>query len=175
MQSVGIGILWMGFGWFCLFCLVFGNKRKWKYLHIFPHLNALLNATSGILIIIGFYFILKKILSSSNFMLSAFIVSGLFLTSYLTHHALRTYFFGLGPTKFTGEGIIRPVYFTILTTHTILATVIAPFIVVTLWRALKGKFELHKKFARWVFPIWLYVSITGVIVYLMLYQLFPAR
>lgn len=147
-----------------------------EYLYIFPHLNALLNATSGILIIIGFYFIQKrKIEFHRKFMLSAFIVSALFLTSYLTHHALRTYFFGLGPTKFTGEGIIRPVYFTILTTHTILAAVIAPFIVVTLYRALKGKFEMHKKLARWVFPIWLYVSITGVIVYLMLYQLFPAR
>jgi uncharacterized membrane protein YozB (DUF420 family) len=147
-----------------------------EILYIFPHLNAILNALSGIFVVIGFYFIQKrKIVLHRKCMLTAFVLSAIFLVSYLAHHALRTYFFGLGPTKFTGEGIIRPVYFTILTTHTILAAVIAPLIVITLYRALKGKFEMHKKLARWVFPIWLYVSITGVIVYLMLYQLFPAK
>jgi uncharacterized membrane protein YozB (DUF420 family) len=80
----------------------------------------------------------------------------------------------LGPTRFTAEGIIRPVYFTILTTHTILAALIGPFIIVTLWRALKGKFEIHRRLARFVFPVWLYVSTTGVIVYLLLYQFYPA-
>lgn len=146
------------------------------FLHIFPHLNATLNALSGLSIICGFYFIQKKkIETHRKFMLTAVVLSALFLISYLTHHSIRTYLFGLGPTRFTGEGIIRPIYFTILITHTILAAVIAPLIIVTLWRALKGKFEMHKKLARWVFPIWLYVSITGVIVYLMLYQLFPAK
>ncbi len=147
-----------------------------ELLKIFPHLNATLNALAGVFLIIGFYFIRTKQIPRHRIcMLTASSLSALFLLCYLTHHALRTYFFGLGPTKFTGEGIVRPVYFTILTSHTILAAIIAPFIVVTLWRALKGKFELHKKLARWVFPVWLYVSITGVIVYLMLYQLFPAK
>ncbi len=147
-----------------------------EFLKIFPHLNATLNALSGVFLIFGFYFIQTRKISSHRFcMLTASGLSAFFLLCYITHHAIRTYYFGLGPTKFTGEGLIRPVYFTILTTHTFLATIIAPFIIVTLWRALKGKFELHKKLARWVFPIWLYVSITGVVVYLMLYQLFPAK
>lgn len=147
-----------------------------EFLQIFPHLNATLNALSGVFLISGFYFIRnKKIATHRLCMLTAVSLSALFLICYITHHAIRTYYFGLGPTKFTGEGIVRPVYFTILTTHTFLATAITPFILVTLWRALKGKFELHKKLARWVFPIWLYVSVTGVIVYLMLYQLFPAK
>lgn len=147
-----------------------------ELLKVFPHLNATLNALAGVFLIFGFYFIRNRKIPSHRFcMLTASSLSAVFLLCYLTHHALRTYFFGLGPTRFTGEGLVRPVYFTILTTHTILAAVIAPFIIVTLWRALKGKFELHKKLARWVFPVWLYVSITGVIVYLMLYQLFPAK
>ena len=108
-------------------------------------------------------------------MLTAFTLSSIFLACYLSHHALRTYYFGLGATQFKGEGIVRPIYFTILTTHSILAALVAPFILVTLWRALKGKFEIHKKLARLVFPVWLYVSVTGVIVYLMLYQLYPAK
>lgn len=145
-------------------------------LQILPHLNATLNGLSGVFLILGFYFIRTKQISKHRAsMLTAFTLSSIFLAFYLIHHAVRTYYFGLGPTKFTGEGIIRPVYFTILTTHTILATVVAPFILVVLWRALKGKFEIHKKLARLVFPVWLYVSITGVIVYLMLYQLFPAK
>ncbi len=147
-----------------------------ELLKIFPHLNATLNALAGVFLVAGFYFIrTKKIPKHKVCMLTASSLSAIFLLCYLTHHALRTYYFGLGPTRFTGQGIVRPVYFTILTSHTILAAIIAPLILVTLWRALKGKFELHKKLARWVFPIWLYVSITGVIVYLMLYQLFPAN
>ena len=145
-----------------------------ELLKIFPHLNAALNATSGVFLIAGFYFIRNREIPKHRFcMLTACCVSALFLVCYLTHHSIRTYYFGLGPTKFTAEGIIGPIYRTILLTHTILATVITPFVLVTLWRALKGRFEMHKKLARWVFPIWLYVSITGVIVYLLLYQLFP--
>ena len=147
-----------------------------EYLQIFPHLNAALNALSGVFLLLGFYFIRRKQIEKHRAaMLTAFILSSLFLICYVTHHALRTYYFGLGPTKFTGEGVVRPIYFTILMTHTILATVIAPFILVTLGRALKGKFEMHKKLARWIFPVWVYVSITGVVVYLMLYQLFAAK
>lgn len=146
------------------------------FLQIFPHLNAALNALSGVFLISGFYFILNRKIAEHRFcMLTASSVSALFLICYVTHHALRTYYFGLGPTRFTGEGIIRPIYLTILTSHTILAVVIFPFVLVTLFRALKGKYDSHKKLARLVFPIWLYVSTTGVVVYLMLYQLYPAR
>ena len=141
-------------------------------LQIFPHLNALLNASSGVFLICGFVFILRKSVREHRFcMLSASTISALFLISYLTHHALRTYYFGLGPTRFTGTGLARPIYFTILTSHTILAAVIGPFVIATLYRALKGRFDEHKRLARLVYPIWLYVSITGVIVYLMLYRM----
>lgn len=145
-------------------------------LPFFPHVNATLNALSGVFIVIGFYFIRRKEIAKHRFcMLSASIVSALFLVSYLTHHALRTYYFGLGPTKFTGEGLIRPIYFTILTSHTILAALVTPFVLRTLYLGLKGRYETHKKLARYVFPVWLYVSITGVIVYLILYQFYPAK
>lgn len=145
-------------------------------LAIFPHLNAALNALSGVFLVVGLYFILSKQVARHRFcMLAACTVSVVFLTSYLTHHAIRTYYFGLGPTKFTGEGIIRPIYFTILTSHTILAALITPFVIWTLRRALMGTFDLHKRMARLVYPVWLYVSITGVAVYLLLYQLYPGR
>lgn len=145
-------------------------------LRIFPHLNAILNATSAILLLFGFYFIMRKqVYRHRVCMVTACSVSALFLASYLTHHAIRSYYFGLAPTKFTGEGLARPVYFTILTSHTILATLVTPFILVTLWRALKGQFDRHKRLARFVYPVWLYVSVTGVVVYVMLYQLYPAK
>lgn len=145
-------------------------------LQIFPHLNATLNALSGVFLLTGFYFIMKRRIAEHRFcMLMASGISAFFLLSYVTYHSLRTYYFGLGPTKFTGEGIIRPIYFTILTSHTILAVLIGPFVIVTLRRGLKGWYESHKKLARLVFPAWLYVSVTGVIVYLLLYQLYPAQ
>ena len=146
------------------------------FLYILPHLNATLNATSGVFLIIGFYFIRTKQISRHRAsMLTAASVSAVFLACYLTHHALRTYYFGLGPTRFTGEGLIRPIYFTILTSHTILAAVVTPFVLLTVWRGLKGQYDKHMKIARLVFPVWLYVSVTGVIVYLLLYQVYPAR
>jgi uncharacterized membrane protein YozB (DUF420 family) len=145
-------------------------------LDIFPHLNASLNALSGLFLLTGFVLIRSKRQSAHKAaMLTAFIISSLFLISYVTHHALRSYYFGIGPTRFTGEGLIRPVYFTILMSHTVLAAVIGPFILLTLWRGMKGKFEKHKNLARLVFPIWLYVSVTGVLVYVILYHLYPAR
>ena len=147
-----------------------------QLLGIFPHWNSFLNATSAVFLVIGFYFIRQKAIPKHKAcMLTAFLVSSLFLASYLSHHALRTYYFGIGPTRFTGEGLARPVYFTILTSHTILAAIGAPFIIAALYLALKGRFDKHKKLARFVFPVWLYVSVTGVIVYLMLYRLYPAR
>jgi len=145
-------------------------------LSIFPHLNATLNGLSAIFLIAGFYFIMRTDVHRHRAcMLTASCLSALFLVSYLTYHSLRTYYFGIGPTRFTGDGLSRPVYFTILTSHTVLATGIAPFVVWTLWRALKGEFDKHRRLARLVFPIWVYVSVTGVIVYLMLYQIYPTR
>ena len=145
-------------------------------LQILPHLNATLNALGSVFLLSGFYFIMRRRVAPHRWcMLAASCVSALFLVSYIAHHALRTYYLGLGPTKFTGEGIIRPIYFTILTSHTILAACIAPFVIVTLRRGLKGRYESHKKLARLVFPVWFYVSITGVIVYLLLYQIYPGR
>jgi uncharacterized membrane protein YozB (DUF420 family) len=147
-----------------------------ELLGVFPHLNAALNAASGFFLICGFYFIRKQeIARHRTCMLTASSISGAFLISYLTHHAIRTYYFGLGPTKFTGEGLVRPVYMTILTTHTILAAIVAPFVIRTLWLGLKLRADRHRKLARLVFPVWLYVSATGVIVYLMLYQIYPGR
>ena len=101
-------------------------------------------------------------------MLSAFAVSCLFLISYLTYHALH------GSTKFTHPGPIRYVYFFILITHVVLAVATVPLVLLTLIRALRRQFDKHRRIARWTWPIWMYVSITGVIVYLMLYQLLPA-
>ena len=145
-------------------------------LDVFPHLNATLNALSSVFLLSGFYFIMRTRVREHRFcMLAASLVSSLFLVMYLAHHALRAYYFGLGPTKFTGEGIIRPIYFTVLTSHTMLAAVIGPFVIVTLRRGLKGWYESHKKIARLVYPIWLYVSITGVVVYLLLYQIYPNK
>lgn len=145
-------------------------------LHIFPHLNAALNGLSGLFLLSGFYFIMKRRVMEHRFcMVTASSISAVFLVSYLLHHSLRTYYFGLGPTRFTGEGLIRPIYFTILTSHTFLAALVAPFVVITLRRGLKGRYFKHKKLARLVFPVWLFVSVSGVTVYLLLYQFYPAR
>lgn len=144
-------------------------------LKIFPHLNALLNAASGCCLLAGLFFILtQRVHLHRRAMLAASSISAVFLVCYVVHHIIRTSIYGLGPTKFTGEGLARPIYFTILTSHTILAAGVAPFVILTLWRALKGKYDAHKRIARLVYPVWLYVSLTGVIVYLMLYHFFPA-
>lgn len=139
-------------------------------INILPTLNAILNATSGILITIGFFLIRRKRIAAHRAcMIGAVVCSCLFLISYLVYHVG----FKAGVTRFTGTGWVRPVYFGILISHTILAVTIVPFIAVTLTRALRGRFILHRKIARWTFPMWLYVSVTGVIVYLMLYHIFP--
>ena len=137
-----------------------------------PTLNAMLNATSGILITIGFILIRRrKINAHRACMIGAVICSSLFLISYLIYHVG----FGKGVTRFTGTGAARWLYFTILTSHTILAVTVVPFVIVTLRRALKGNFPMHRKIARWTFPMWLYVSVTGVVVYLMLYHIYQSR
>jgi uncharacterized membrane protein YozB (DUF420 family) len=136
---------------------------------LLPHLNACLNATSGVLLLAGFYFIRRRQVAAHRVcMFSALCASVLFLISYLVYHAQH------GTTRFAGQGAIRPLYFFILTTHTVLAAIIVPLIIITLGRALRGEFGRHLKIARWTFPLWLYVSITGVLVYLMLYQFYPA-
>ena len=137
-----------------------------------PTLNAMLNATSGILITIGYVFIRqRKINAHRACMIGAIVSSSLFLISYLIYHVG----FAKGVTRFAGSGAARWFYLSILTSHTILAIVIVPFVIVTLRRALKGQFLKHRGIARWTFPMWLYVSITGVVVYLMLYHLYPSR
>ena len=141
-----------------------------EYVPFLPHLNAVLNTTSALLLLAGFRFIrLGRIQSHRNCQVTAVISSTLFLISYLTYHYYH------GASRFAGQGIVRPVYFTILITHTILAIVIVPLILVTLYRATRGDFIRHRRIARWTLPLWLYVSVTGVIVYLMLYQVYPSR
>jgi uncharacterized membrane protein YozB (DUF420 family) len=136
-----------------------------------PTLNAILNATSGILITFGFFFIRRKRIAAHRAcMISAVVCSSLFLISYLVYHVG----FKAGVTRFTGEGWVRSAYLAILISHTILAVTIVPLVIVTLTRALRGRFILHRRIARWTFPMWLYVSVTGVIVYLMLYHLYPS-
>ncbi|MBL8189013.1 MAG: DUF420 domain-containing protein [Acidobacteria bacterium] len=135
-----------------------------------PTLNAILNSISAILLAVGYLFIKQKNRNAHRLcMVSAFATSTLFLISYLVYH------FNVGSVKFQGQGAIRTVYFAILLTHTVLAAAIVPMIFVTLARALKGNFSQHRKIARWTLPMWLYVSVTGVVVYLMLYHLYPAR
>lgn len=141
-------------------------------VNFLPTLNAILNATSGILITIGFFLIRRRRIAAHRAcMIGAVISSSLFLISYLVYHIG----FKAGVSRFTGTGWIRPVYFVILVSHTILAITIVPLIAVTLTRALRGRFILHRRIARWTFPMWLYVSVTGVIVYLMLYHFYPGR
>jgi uncharacterized membrane protein YozB (DUF420 family) len=130
-----------------------------------PTLNAILNASSGILLLAGYAMIMRRRIAAHRaFMLSAFACSVVFLISYVVYH-LRA-----GVIRFQGQGPIRPVYFTLLTTHTILAIVIVPLAIITLSRGLSAKFDRHRRIARWTFPLWLYVSVTGVIVYWLLYH-----
>lgn len=136
-----------------------------------PHLNAVLNSLSAGFLVIGYLFIRGRNIRAHRWMMTgALLSSTAFLASYLTYH-----FVFRGLTRFTGQGLIRPVYFIILFTHTVLAAIILPFVIVTLTRALRGDFARHRRIARWTLPLWLYVSVTGVIVYLLLYQLYPSR
>jgi uncharacterized membrane protein YozB (DUF420 family) len=146
------------------------------FIFTLPHVNAILNTTSGLFLIAGFVFIRRRRIAAHRAsMLAAFTASIVFLVSYILYHSLLAYYLGQGPTKFKGEGFIRPVYFVILISHTILAVAVVPFILVTLRRGLRRQDEKHRRIARWTLPVWLYVSVTGVIVYLMLYQIYPSR
>lgn len=135
-------------------------------LSLLPTINAVLNGLTGALLLIGYFFIRRgKRALHKRAMLSAFSTSILFLISYLYYHA------NVGSVPFKGTGLARPMYFTILISHSILAAVIVPMAIVTLSRGLSSRFDKHKKVARWTLPIWLYVSVTGVAVYVMLYHM----
>lgn len=134
-------------------------------IHDLPAVNATLNAISGILLLVGFSRIKAgRRESHRKWMIAAFVSSSLFLISYTIYHSQ------VGSVPFTRQGFVRPVYFTILATHIVLAAVVLPLSLVTLFRGLTGRYVQHRRIARWTFPIWLYVSVTGVLVYVLLYQ-----
>jgi uncharacterized membrane protein YozB (DUF420 family) len=136
---------------------------------IFPVINATLNGTSAVLLLVGRNFIKRgRKAAHRAVMLTALVTSSLFLISYLYYHA------HVGSVRFQGQGWSRPVYFSILVSHTILAAAIVPLVIITLSRALRERFDRHRAIARWTFPLWLYVSVTGVVIYFMLYHLFAA-
>ena len=138
--------------------------------NIFPVLNASLNGASALLITSGRLLIHKsKVRSHRACMIAAVVTSSLFLISYLYYHA------HVRSVHFPGQGWIRPVYFTILISHTLLAVTVVPLVILSLSYGLRQKFDRHRRIARWTFPVWLYVSITGVVVYIMLYQIYGAR
>jgi len=132
-------------------------------------LNALLNGLCAMFLLAGFIFIRRRmILAHRVAMSAAFVTSTVFLISYLAYH------YRVGSVRFTGQGWVRPVYFTLLLTHTVLAAAVVPMALVTISRALRAKFDQHRRIARWTLPVWMYVSVTGVVIYWMLYRLYPA-
>jgi putative membrane protein len=133
-----------------------------------PTLNALLNGISALLLCTGYVFIRRRQIEAHRAcMTAAFGVSALFLISYVTLHAQ------VGSTSFTGTGWVRPLYFFVLITHIVLAALVPFLALATLWRAWRQRFESHARLARWTLPVWLYVSVTGIAVYLMVYVLYP--
>lgn len=134
-----------------------------------PLLNAVLNTACTLLLLTGYYLIRRRrIRAHRNVMIAALCVSAMFLLSYLIYH------FNVGSVRFTGEGSVRAVYFGILISHTILAAIVPPLAIITLARGLSERFDRHRSIARWTLPIWLYVSATGVSIYLMLYVWYPS-
>src|SRR5438045_4029484 len=134
-------------------------------VHDLPAVNASLNALSGVLLLIAYALIRRRrIEQHRKVMLAAFATSSLFLVCYIVYHAQ------VGSVRFTRHGFVRPLYFAILVTHVTLAAAVLPLAIVTLTRGLKGRYPQHRRLARWTFPIWLYVSVTGVLVYVLLYQ-----
>lgn len=137
---------------------------------VLPHLNAALNATSCVLLLTGFYFISRRRINAHLACMAAALgVSALFLVSYVVYH------YNYGSVRFTGQGAVRTFYLFILFTHVVLAVVIVPLVALTVRRAVRGEYGRHRRVARWTFPLWLYVSVTGVVVYLMLYRLYPPQ
>lgn len=134
-------------------------------LHDLPAVNASLNALSGVLLAIGYLLIrARRIEQHRQVMIAAFATSSLFLAFYLIYHAQ------VGSVSFTRQGVVRPIYFTILITHVVLAAAVLPLALVTLSRGLQARYPKHRAIARWTLPIWMYVSVTGVLVYVLLYQ-----
>jgi uncharacterized membrane protein YozB (DUF420 family) len=134
-------------------------------IHDLPAVNATLNAISGVLLVIGYLLIrARRIELHRRFMIAAFVASSLFLVCYIVYHAQ------VGSVRFTRQGFVRPLYFTILITHVSLAATVLPLAILTLSRGLQAKYTRHRAIARWTLPIWLYVSVTGVLVYVLLYQ-----
>ena len=141
-----------------------------------PAVNGSLNGLSAVFLTAGYVFIRKKNIPAHRVcMISAFVTSTLFLACYLTYHFYLAFALHRGPTRFANPAWFRPIYLTILLTHTILAVVIVPLVFVTLSRALRERFDAHRRIARWTWPIWMYVSVTGVLIYFLLYQIFPQR
>ena len=139
-----------------------------------PAVNACLNGLSAVFLGIGYRFIRRKNTAAHrNCMIAAFVTSILFLGSYITYHSYLAYVLHRGPTIFKEPGWFRPIYLAILLTHTFLAVLILPLVLITLSRALRNRFDLHRKIAIWTWPLWMYVSVTGVLIYLLLYQVFP--
>jgi len=135
-------------------------------IHDLPAVNATLNATAAILLVWGYVLIRRRsIAAHRKVMLAAFATSSVFLTCYLIYH------FNVGSVRFQRTGTIRMVYLSILATHTALAVTVPPLAIITLNRGLRERFDRHRRIARWALPVWLYVSVTGVVVYLMLYQM----
>lgn len=141
-----------------------------------PIVNATLNGLSAIFLTLGYIFIKRgNKIAHRNCMITAFCTSAVFLVCYLTYHTYLAVVLHRGPTRFIDPAWFRPIYLTILITHTILAAAIVPMILITLSRALKERFDRHKVIARWTWPLWMYVSVTGVVIYLLLYQIFPQK
>jgi len=137
---------------------------------MFSHatLNACLNASSALFLFAGYLAVLRRRINVHRAcMVSALVCSAAFLVSYVIYHLQ------VGSVRFQGQGLIRPIYFTLLLSHTILAVVIVPLVIITVRRALRSQFELHRRIARWTLPLWFYVSITGVLIYFLLYHLYP--
>ena len=134
-------------------------------VHDLPAVNATLNGISGVLLLLGYFFIRSRRIRQHRLcMMAAFAVSTAFLVCYVIYHAQ------VGSVPFTRQGFVRSLYFGILISHVVLAAAVPPLAIVTLSRGLKGRYPQHRAIARWTFPIWLYVSITGVLVYTLLYQ-----
>jgi putative membrane protein len=139
-----------------------------------PAVNATLNGLSAIFLTSGYVFIKRKNRNAHrNCMIAAFFTSAVFLACYLTYHGYLAWVLHRGPTRFVNPPQWRPIYLAILLTHTVLAVVIVPLVFMTLNRARKQRFESHRKIARWTWPLWMYVSVTGVVIYFMLYRIFP--
>lgn len=143
-------------------------------LDTFPTINAALNSSATVLLLAGFWAARRRrFRAHAGCMIGALAISALFLASYVTYHFLKQRVTGSAHTSFTATGPIRPVYFTILITHLVLAIAIVPMVARTVYLAARQRFTAHRRIARWTLPFWAYVSVTGVVVYVMLYHLYP--